>query len=203
MRRSNCTKCTSTMVVAAAGALEPMSDHILSGACPMASGEIHLVISLAFALLEKSLGQNFISVGREETDFEEFERMEEVCYKHLSMRAMWDEAVLLCTIQRSDTPTKAKGKCLQSIQNPGQNISQTGKSENCWLDALSIKGGAWEEQGRVLPQLKIHPWLQPPLLLLVNLFCNGKTHHHQCTCSPPRAGGLTTECVFALYPPTC
>ena len=101
------------MVVAAGGALEPMSDHILSGACPMASGEIHLVISLAFALLEKSLGQNFISVGGEETDFEEFERMEEVCYKHLSMRAMCDEAVLLCTIQRSDTPTKAKGKCLQ------------------------------------------------------------------------------------------
>ena len=47
---------------------------------------------------------------------------------------------------------------------------------------------AWEEQGRVLPQLKTHPWLPP---LLVN-----------ATTSAPaqlqRPGGLTAECVFAF-----
>ena len=58
-----------------------------------------------------------------------------------------------------------------------------------------------------LPQLKTHPWL-PPSATATWSICSAMAKPTsamasattKCTCPPQRAGGLTTECVFAFVP---
>ena len=160
MRRSDCRKWTRTVA-------EPRFTQwviTFSGTCPKWPEERF----------------TWWSVAPEETDFQECERMEEVSANTWTW-AMSDKTVLLRAPFNSDTPTKAKGKCLQLVQNPWRKVSQTGKCRSA--HPVSIKDGVGGTRKGVTAA-KNHPWLPP---VLVNLFCNGKTHH-QCTCSPPRAG---------------